>query len=270
MTEHGDEVQDAADGAAGANARGAVLETAAEVTASTPGPPALDEPTPDTRFVYALGRIEPRFASLAVEKEFAQVAGREDTKGLTDQQALSALLREPGNRYLARQLCWVFTIEGLETYILHPRDPMDLQLLIEAVRPSSRLTDVDVIIGMLGPIAPPEACNALMVPVVVFDQLYSFDVDSLVKSIPHPADMKLEQFESRAEELFLRIAQMADNAGSTDADRALNYLAVRYPAIYHESAERIASGSALTNKGPAAPHRSPRRAGQRASSRPWR
>ena len=92
-----------------------------------------------------------------VEKEFAQVTGRTETAGLTDRQALHAVLGQRQNRYLARQLCWVFTIEGLETYILQPRDPADLDLLVDAVRPTPSPLDVDVVIGVRGPIAPP-AC----------------------------------------------------------------------------------------------------------------
>jgi PatG Domain len=115
-------------------------------------------------FVYAIGRIEPRFPSLSAEKEFAQATGRAETAGLTDRQALHAVLSERQNRYLARQLCWVLTIEGLDTYILQPRDPGDLDLLIEALRPTPRLTDVDVVLGFRGPIAPPELCNGLMGP----------------------------------------------------------------------------------------------------------
>lgn len=34
-------------------------------------------------YVYALGRIEPRFPRLSVEKELAQVTGRTDTAGLS-------------------------------------------------------------------------------------------------------------------------------------------------------------------------------------------
>ena len=34
---------------------------------------------------------------------------------------------------------------------------------------------------MKGPIAPPQMCNGLMVPIVVFDQIYSFDRDALIK-----------------------------------------------------------------------------------------
>jgi hypothetical protein len=196
--------------------------------------------------VYALGRVEARFPTLALEKEFAQATGRAATAGLTDRQAVQSVLSERQNRYLARQLCWVFTIEGLETYIVTPRDPGDLDLLLEALRPAPRPTDVDVVIGVLGPIAPPDACNGLMLPIVVFDQLYSFDIDALVKSIPRPEKMEAEQFEPAAEELLSRIMQMADNAGSTDEDRAVNYLAVRDPSIYATTAEAFAGNSSLT------------------------
>ena len=116
--------------------------------------------------VYAVGRVEPRFPTLAVEREFAQATGRLETAGLTDRQALHDVLMARENRYLARQLCYVFTIQGLETYILHPRDPVDFDLLLEAIRPSPGPLDLDVVIGMRGPIAPPDALNGLQIPVV--------------------------------------------------------------------------------------------------------
>jgi hypothetical protein len=197
-------------------------------------------------YVYALGRIEPRFPSLAVEKEFAQATGRAGTAGMTDRGALHLVLKERCNRYLARQLCWVFTIEGLETYLLAPRDASDVHLLIEAVRPAPRETDVDVVIGQLGPIAPPTMCNGLMVPIVLFDQIYSFDVDSLIKAIPPPKTGESHDFETAAEEMFHRIMQMADNAGATDEHRALNYLAVRYPAIYTSTADAFHRNESLS------------------------
>ena len=89
-------------------------------------------------YVYALGRVEARFPRLAVEKEFAQATGRADTARLTDRQALHAVLSQRQNRYLLHQLCWVLTIEGLETYILVPRNPADFDLLVEALRPAPR------------------------------------------------------------------------------------------------------------------------------------
>ena len=158
-------------------------------------------------YVYAIGRVEARFPNLAAEKEFAQATGRTETAGKTDQQTLHAVLSKRENRYLARQLCWVLTIQGLETYLLTPRDPADLDLLVEAIRPAPSPNDIDVVIGLRGPIAPPEMCNGLMVPIVAFDQIYSFDRDALIKAIPRPEKTTAAQFGPAAEELFKRIMQ---------------------------------------------------------------
>jgi PatG C-terminal len=197
-------------------------------------------------YVYALGKVEWRFPKQSVEKEFAQATGRTETAGQTEREAVHTLLTQRQNRYLVRQLCWVLTIEGLETYILAPRDPADLDLLVEAVRPAPSPADIDIVIGMRGPIAPPELCNGLMVPIVVFDQIYSFDRSALIQNIPRPETIAAKQFTSAAEELFDRIMQMADNAGATDEHRALNYCAVRYPAIYAKAAEAYGQSCSLT------------------------
>ena len=197
-------------------------------------------------FVYAIGRIETRFPNLAAEKEFAQATGRADTAGKTDEQTFHAVLSKRENRYLVRQLCWVLSIHRMETYLLLPHDPADTDLLVEAIRPTSSPNDIDVVIGMRGPIAPPDMCNGLMVPIVVFDQIYSFDRDTLIKAIPKPEKTSAAQFGPAAEELFNRIMQLTDNAGATDEHRALNYLAMRYPAIYAKAAEEFALDFSLT------------------------
>ena len=89
-------------------------------------------------------------------------------------------------------------------------------------------------------------CNGLLVPIVVFDQIYSIDRDALVRSIPRPETVPEERFVPAAGELFDRIMQLADNAGSTDDHRALNYLAVRYPAIYATAADAFGRDSSLS------------------------
>lgn len=197
-------------------------------------------------FVYAIGRIEPRFPTLSAEKELAQAAGRENTAGKTDRQTFHAVLSKRENRYLIRQLCWVLSVQGLETYLLQPRDAADADLLVEAIRPAPSANDIDVVIGVRGPIAPPEMCNGLMVPIVAFDQIYSFDRDTLIKAIPRPKKSDPAQFAPAAEELFNRIMQLTDNAGATDEHRALNYLAMRYPAIYATTADQFARDFSLT------------------------
>ena len=197
-------------------------------------------------YVYAIGRIEARFPRLSVEKEFAQAVGRTDSTGHTDQQTFYDVISKPENRYLTRQLCWVFTIQGLETYLVQPRDPVDFDRLREAIRPRPSPMDVDVIIGLRGPIAPPDLCNGLMVPMVGIDQIYSFDRDALLGAIPRPEKTTAKQFEASAAEVFDRVLQMTDNAGATDDHRALNYLAMRYHAIYAKAAEQFARDFSLT------------------------
>jgi hypothetical protein len=159
---------------------------------------------------------------------------------------MQTVLSKPENRYLARQVCWVMTIEGLETYILVPRDPADLTSLIDALRPNPTPTDLDVVIGIKGPTAGPDMCNGLMVPIVAFDQIYSFDRDSLISAIPRPDKAHAKDFGPAAEELFDRIMQVTDNAGASDDHRALNYCAVRYQAIYANTAEAFARNASLT------------------------
>ncbi|HTP34651.1 MAG TPA: hypothetical protein VMJ75_20880 [Candidatus Acidoferrales bacterium] len=240
---------------AAGNGAGAPATSAAVLAANSLAPQAC--PTCGTTpaanggaassYIYAIGKIEPRFPRMSVEKEFSQATGRAATAGLTDRQAVHAVLSKRENRYLVRQLCWVVTIEGLETYILTPRDPADFDLLVGALRPTPQPWDLDCVIGVRGPIAPPEMCNGLMVPIVAFDQIYSFDRDALIKAIPKPEKASAKEFAGAAEELFDRIMQMADNAGATDEHRASNYLAVRYQAIYAKAAEAFGRNASLTS-----------------------
>ena len=222
------------------------MEQTIEASINPPGNAAGAPASQARSYVYAIGRVEARFPNLAAEKEFAQATGREDTAGKTDQQTFHAVLSKRENRYLVRQLCWVLTIQGLETYLLQPRDPADIELLVEAIRPAPSPNDIDVVIGMRGPTAPSEMCNGLMVPIVAFDQIYSFERDALIKAIPKPEKTTAAQFGRVAEELFNRIMQLTDNAGATDEHRACNYLAMRYPAIYANAAEAFARDSSLT------------------------
>ena len=220
-----------------------------------PSPPAQPAPCPTcgggagspASYVYALGQIETRFPRPSVEKEVAQVTGRAETAGSTDRQAFQNVLSQRENRYLARQLCWVLTVQGLETYILQPRDPADLDLLIGALQNPDPVPWISTVIGLRGPVAPPQYCNGLMIPIVAFDQIYTFSKDALIEAIPRPEGMPAAQFGPAARELFDTIMQMTDNAGATDENRALNYLAVRYPRIYARAAEAFTGELGLTS-----------------------
>ncbi len=197
-------------------------------------------------FIYAIGTVEtPRFPNLSVEKQFAQAVRAGATENLADREVIYNILKE--NRYLALEVCWPYSIDGLEVYVLAPRDPLAIDHLIEAIKPSDhRQLDRDIVIGVRGPLAPMEMCNGLMVPIVMFDQIYSFDIPTLIKSIPKPKDIEEKIFRSASEEVFNRISQMANNVGAMDEHRAVNYLVVQYPAIYSKTAEMHVQDYSLT------------------------
>ncbi len=234
------------------------LNTTATATLPAPNPPATitsqagcstcgpnQGPTRNgsPNFVYVLGKVKPLFPSLSVEKEYAQCLRDTETTDLTDEQTTYAVLSRPESRYVARQLCWVLTVEGIETYILRPTHPADFDLLIETLKPDH---EIEVVIGVQGPLSPPETCNGLTLPILFFDQMYSFDMDSLIKSIERPKEVKQKEFTDTIKEVFKKIKQMADNAGATDGHRALNYLTVRYQAIYAQAAESFAKDYSLS------------------------
>lgn len=197
-------------------------------------------------YIYAVGTLKMRFPSPGVEKEFAQVMAGTGTAGVSDAQALYQVLLE--NRYLANEVCWVFSVENTDAYLLVPRDTHTLDRFIAATAPASRGVDVDVIVGQRGPMAPPEMCNGLVVPIVLADQIYSFNKPDLVNAIVKPKDsgMTDKAFRSAADDLFERIQQLADNIGATDEHRALNYLSVRYQQIYTHTAAMYARDYSLT------------------------
>jgi hypothetical protein len=189
-------------------------------------------------YVYAIGKVIHRFPNRSLEMELAQAIGRRpdgETRGLTSPEVAHKVLTDPANRYIARQICYVVTIEGLETYILVPSDPLDFDRLAQALRPAPDVGDIDVIIGRRGPMASPEMCNGLVVPIVIVDQIYSFDRDTLMKAIPKRKGVSEDQFKKTGHALFNHIIQIADNAGAIDEHRALNYLSVRYDEIYHRT-----------------------------------
>ncbi|HTP31971.1 MAG TPA: hypothetical protein VMJ75_07355 [Candidatus Acidoferrales bacterium] len=223
----------------------AVLSPQACATCQGAAEPNSDGQEAAPSYIYALGRVDARFPRVSLEKEFAQVAGRADTKGKTDREMFQTVLSQRENRYLVRQLCWVMTIQGLDTYLLQPRDPADFDLLLAALRSASNPLDIDVVIGVRGPIAAPDACNGLMIPIVSFDQIYSFSRDALMGAIPRP-DKAPKGFEATAQEVFDRVMQLTDNAGATDEHRALNYAVMRYPAIYATVADAHGRNASLT------------------------
>jgi PatG C-terminal/PatG Domain len=152
------------------------------------------------------------------------------------------VLASPDNQYLVRNLCWVFSVRGQDAFVLSPADPMDWKLLPETLEEGSG-GRVDVVIGHLGPPAGP--CAGLGLPLVHFDRLHSFSRTQLLEQLDglrEARELPADHFRQAFDQL---IALAEDNPGTAEADRALNYLVLRYPDIYQLVTEQLTAGRAL-------------------------
>lgn len=193
-----------------------------------------------SRYVYAVGRLEARFPSLGVEKEFAQFATQTQRKGLDEPAFIRAVLADPGAQYLARQLSWVLVSQDRDAFVVVPRDREDLTMFIEAFV-SSKEGAVTVIVGRSA-LNTGWAVDAAEpgLPRFGVDQLIHTDIDEFVKRVPRPKDLPEKDFADCTRAVFSRILRRADNTGLSDDHRALNYVALRYPATYEVATRAVA------------------------------
>lgn len=196
-------------------------------------------------YVYAIGRINARFPSIDIEKELAQVVRGTETVNLTDREVLHQVLSQPENAYIAREMCWVFSVGGVEAFTVVPKSGIELAELIGSLALGSQPGATNVLIGTRSPMSlPASACGGLSLPTVLASKIYSFSVDEFVKALP------LDKGQVAAgQDLLNRITHLIDNVGDLDEHRAVNYLAMRYPAIYSLVIENYARDQSLQGVG---------------------
>ncbi|MFI1659370.1 hypothetical protein ACH4ZU_31340 [Streptomyces sp. NPDC020472] len=236
-------------------------------SAHDPGPVHADEPTvvqsscgctaapspagggeaDDGGYVYVLGRVRAVFPNVSIQHEFFQVAGADGHTDSTEADAMYRVLSAPENRYLARQMCFVLSVQGVDTYILEATDPTGLDELVEALRPVNDARDLAVVVGSLGPVAPPSACQGLSVPVVSVVKTWGFDRRELLRAIDRPEGTPRKEFEKVVGALLDRLLQLSDNAGTDPVGRVLNYLTVRCQEMYRKTYEKRAEGCVLSS-----------------------
>jgi hypothetical protein len=219
-------------------------------------------------FVYAIGRIVPQFPSLGVEKEFAQLTDGIESGGTVETALLRQVLSDPQNRYLGRHLCWVFTSQHVETFSVLPRDDSDLTRLIEMLPTEAGDDVVHVVVGRFGRSGFDTTCDSLNLPSIVPDQLLAFTLDEFIEAMPDMPDAiresdntssdpeqtdnsrpdeTMRQFRAVIRGVYPRLTRRADNHGMSDEHRALNYVSLRYPAIYHMALQAHRESKVLVN-----------------------
>lgn len=135
-------------------------------------------------YVYAIGTVTARFPSLNIEKEFMQAWGKnpENVLQISDADKF-AVLSQGQNFYLAREMCWVFQSGDIDLYILRPRSYIELTDLVTCLAPTPNQVSFALVIGTLGPIAPPSLCNGAQLPTVTCSQVFSFTAQAFINSI---------------------------------------------------------------------------------------
>lgn len=198
-------------------------------------------------FIYAIGRIRPRILNLGLEKEITQAVGH---KAVSSEEALHNLVSAPDYEYIASEMCWVFAVESVDAFVLKPTDSAALSRIIHTLRPDKGSTDVDIVIGRLGPRAAMTECNGAMLPTVLPVQVYSFDRSTFVKSIKRPDNIpdniKEDVFEAAVKQTHDVMTQMSSNFGLTDGHRAMNYVITRYAEIYELVVRQLLNAATLT------------------------
>lgn len=214
---------------------------------------AVEPPT----YIYAIGKILVKYPNTSVEKELMMAAKELGVEGKTEEEIQYEVLSNPKFRYLRRMICWVMKIDGVETYIVVPRDIQDFDLLLETIAPKRNDLGLlfDVIVGNKGPIAPPEMCNNRLLPIAIYDQVYSFDLAEFIEpltAIYRERGLGKEKFDEKSftkvvADLFDRILQATENEGATDAARSVNFLLMRDRDIFDTVVDMNESGNRLSS-----------------------
>lgn len=194
------------------------------------------------RWAYAIGAVGTRCLNEGVEHELRQAIGGDDPMDLVHVGKLRTALTSAENRYLVRELSWVLTIDGIDSYVLQPSDPSDLVSLPEAIRPDARGYGVDAVLGRIAGPAQVNAAHAPL-PVLIFDQLHSFDADTFAKSLREATGVT--EIDSTFVADMLRTFTGISGPGLTGEHRALNYLVLRYPKLYQLAFDKAQEGLGL-------------------------
>ena len=204
-------------------------------------------------FIYVLGSVDIRFPDQSISKSLQALARRKQI--VQDEKKhlrtwCFRVLTEPEARYVARQVCWILTVEGHPAYYLVLRDLHDLPGLISCLGRSE--DDLDLVVGS-STLTPVDNCPGITAPVLVVDHLAWFKRENLVTwfkpspktTLKPPSKGKASGSSGDGGELFDKLVQSADNFGDTDEWRALNYLAVNYQPLYEQYAAMAQNGCIL-------------------------
>jgi hypothetical protein len=200
-------------------------------------------------FAYGLGRLSVRFPSLGAQQHYAQLVGG-DPDAIIRTADLKETLSKEQNRYLARQMCWVFSGTGADGFLVIPRDGEDVKELLDALTTNN--STMHVVVGSpASPLLNAGECLSSGLPAIHPDQLLVFTREAFFSALPPPnADAQakgkdLDVWNRTTAGLFDHLTRRAGNRCLLDEHRAMNYLALHYPQIYHLAFTEQTGGAPL-------------------------
>ena len=201
------------------------------------------QPAPE-QFAYVLGRLDVRFPSLGIEREYQQ-----------RERVIADLPREPRNArvravleknpHLATRVGWILSVGGSPTFALNAASSGLKDSFFSALSQADQPEHFCVVIGRVGPFVNPASYGGLLIPLLMVDQMYVGSLVAWTGGLAAVAKTALkgrkigeERFQAAARELFRNVTGMPDNMGVSDGHRALNYLLVQHPGMFLAAAER--------------------------------
>jgi hypothetical protein len=201
------------------------------------------------QMVYAIGRLEVRFPSLGVEREYQQRLARTPAAlkaGVSRASQVRAVLEAHG--HLAMGVCFVFMVGGVPAFVVAPLGSHTRAQVMDALEHAEDPDYVCVLIGRAGPMSSPAQCGGVVAPIAAASQIYDFSLEDWGTSLLEQLGPALKAkkvsnstFQSLARDVFRHVVNSTENLGVSDVHRALNYALVQHPGLPLAAAERAGS-----------------------------
>jgi PatG Domain len=215
--------------------------------------------------VLAVGRVRSSFPNLGLQREYAEAAGA-DPEALVASNDLKELISQDEYRYLAHQMCWMFTVQSVDVCVVVPRSAEDVNELVSMA--ADEEDTVQVLLGQPTTTAAAPECLNDDLPMVSPVQLLSFTIDEFASALAqrYDADRATSKrgkagadradgtgndphWQAMVRDVFYRLTRRAGTTGFRDEDRARNYVALKDPAVYAMIWNALSNGQSLIGIG---------------------
>jgi hypothetical protein len=199
---------------------------------------------PIEQYVYAIGRVDVRFPSLGIEREYQQrERALHDLPQHPRNARILAVLEK--NPHLALRVSYVFLIGGTPVFALGPSSGSLKDAFFKALAQSHDIDHSCVVIDRVGGFTNPASYGGLLLSLIAVDQLYAFSATEWAEGLAKVAKAALQSrkveaahFRAISQGIFREVTTMPENMGVADGHRALNYLLVQHPGMFLAAAER--------------------------------